>query len=63
MDEKDKKWYLREIARMLNRDGPLNDAFEQTIDTDLPLRGNHGDEGYDLVVIEFEEKVLELFDY
>lgn len=63
MDEKDKKWYLREIARMLNRDGSLNDAFEHTIDTDLPLRGNHGDEGYDEVVTEFEEKVLELFDY
>ena len=63
MKDEDKKWYLREIARELFKDGDLNYQFGKVIDGTLPIRQEHGDEGFDEVFSEFEEKVLELFDY
>ena len=62
MDEEKKKWYLREISQMLFRDGDLLDKFGGEVDK-LSLRKEHGDEGYDEVFCEFEEKVLDLFEY
>lgn len=62
MDEEKKKWYMREISQMLFRDGDLLDKFGEEADK-LSLRKEHGDEGFDEVFNEFEEKVLDLFEY
>lgn len=62
MKEEDKKWYLREMSRMLFRDGDLLDLFGSEVDG-LSIRQEYGDEGFDEVFNEFEEKVLDLFEY
>lgn len=62
MEDKEKKWYLREISRLLFRDGDLLDLFGREVDG-LPLRVSYGDEGYDEVFNEFQEKVEELFEF
>ncbi len=62
MEDKHKKWYLREISRMLFRDGDLLDLFGHEVDG-LSLRQEYGDEGFDEVFNEFQEKVLGLFEY
>ena len=63
MNDEDKKWYLREIARTLFRDGDFNDQFGREVDSSISIRQAHGDSGFDEVLSEFEEKVMELFDY
>lgn len=62
MDDEIKKWYLREISRMLFRDGDLLNLFGREVDG-LPIRQEYGDEGYDEVFNDFQEKVEELFEY
>lgn len=62
MEDKHKKWYLRELSRMLFRDGDLLDKFGDEVNN-LSVRKEHGDEGFDEVFNEFEERVLAEFDY